>query len=95
MSRSHLQEPFVREVTANFLAAKARLTRRLADAPAAETAAIVEDELRGLYHGLFVIFDGGTALANEGLVQVVEPSPYRVLDRTPRPGYSAANTAPG
>jgi hypothetical protein len=72
MSRSHLQEPFVREVTANFLAAKARLTRRLADAPAAETAAIVEDELRGLYHGLFVIFDGGTALANEGLVQVVD-----------------------
>ena len=28
--------------------------------------------LRGLYHGLFVIFDGGTALANEGLVSIVD-----------------------
>ncbi len=35
-------------------------------------AAVVEDELRGLYHGLLVIFDGGTALADEGLVSVVD-----------------------
>ena len=28
--------------------------------------------MRGLYHGLFVIFDGGTVLADEGLVWIVD-----------------------
>jgi hypothetical protein len=72
MSRSRLQEPFLREVAATFRAAQARIARRLAESPATEPAEIIEDELRGLYHGLFVILDGGTALANEGLVQVVD-----------------------
>jgi hypothetical protein len=70
MSRSSLQEPFMREVAASFAAAQARIARRLVGVPPAEAAAIVEDELRGLYHGLFVILDGGTALANEGLVRI-------------------------
>jgi len=34
--------------------------------------AIVEDELRGLYHGLFVVLDGGSALADVGLVSLVD-----------------------
>ena len=44
----------------------------MADASPGEATAIIEDELRGLYHGLLVIFDWGTALANEGLVSVVD-----------------------
>jgi hypothetical protein len=72
MARSRMQEPFVREVATTFRATQARIARRLAEAPPAEALAIVEDELRGLYHGLFVILDGGTALADEGLVSVVD-----------------------
>ena len=58
------------EVAANSAATQARIARRLARVPPAQAAAVVEDELRGLYHGLFVIFDGGTALADEGLVRI-------------------------
>jgi hypothetical protein len=72
MGHSHLQEPFLREVALNFQATQKRIVKRLATNPPDDTAAIVEDELRGLYHGLFVIFDGGTALAEEGLVQIAD-----------------------
>ena len=70
MSRSSLQAPFMREVAATFAATKTRIARRLAEVPPAEASTVVEDELRGLYHGLFVIFDGGTVLADEGLVRI-------------------------
>jgi hypothetical protein len=46
--------------------------RRLAADQSADASAIIEDELRGLYHGLFVILDGGSALADEGLVSVID-----------------------
>lgn len=72
MVRSRLQEPFVREVAVTFRATQAGILRRMAAAPPDEAAAILEDELQGLYHGLFVILDGGTALADEGLVSVVD-----------------------
>jgi hypothetical protein len=72
MARSRLQEPFLREFAATFRAAQARIERRLAESSPADAPAVVEDELRGLYHGLFVILDGGSALANEGLVSVVD-----------------------
>jgi hypothetical protein len=72
MSRSYLQEPFMKEVAATFQATARRITQRLANARADETQAIVEDELRGLYHGMFVILDGGTALANQGLVRIAD-----------------------
>ena len=72
MARSRLQEPFVREVAATFQAIQARITRRLAEATPAGAPAIVQDELRGLYHGLFVILDGGSALADDGEVSVVD-----------------------
>jgi hypothetical protein len=72
MSQSRLQELFLREVAQTFLATKKRIVKRLAEAPAAAVGTIVEDELRGLYHGMFVILDGGTALANEGLVRMVD-----------------------
>ena len=69
MSRSYLQEPFMREVAATFAAVRARIAKRLVEAPT-DAMAVVEDELWGLYHGLFVILDGGTALAEEGLVRI-------------------------
>jgi hypothetical protein len=71
MSRSRLQEPFLREVAATFRATAARVARRIAESPT-EASSIVEDEMRGLYHGLFVIFDGGTPLADEGLVSIID-----------------------
>jgi hypothetical protein len=72
MSRSRLQEPFMREVATTFLATKGRITRRLSEAHPSQAAAVIEDELRGLYHGVFVILDGGSALADAGLVRVVD-----------------------
>ena len=71
MGRSRLQEPFIRELVENFRATQARIVRRIEVSPG-EAASIVEEELRGLYHGIFVIFDGGSALANEGLVSIVD-----------------------
>ncbi|MBI1322846.1 hypothetical protein GC170_06640 [bacterium] len=71
MSRSRLQEPFLREVASTFRATQTRIVRSIAEAPS-EAASIVDDELRGLYHALFVMFDGGTALADEGLVSIVD-----------------------
>jgi hypothetical protein len=61
----------MREVARTFFATKDRIVRRLHD-PSANAEAIVDDELRGLYHGLLVILDGGSSLANEGLVSIVD-----------------------
>lgn len=72
MARSRLQEPFMREFAATFRATQARIERRLAAASPVEGSAIVEDELRGLYHGVLVMLDGGSALADEGLVSLVD-----------------------
>ena len=62
----------MREYAETFIATRNRLLGRLADAPIGQSASIVEDELRGLYHGLLVIFDGGSALANTGLISIVD-----------------------
>ena len=37
-----------------------------------KVAEIVNDELRGLYHGSLVVFDGGSSLADHGLVKIVD-----------------------
>jgi len=73
MSKSRLQERFIQEVAASFLATRERMIRQMAEEP--ESAAkILEHELRGLYHGLFVVFDGGSSLADEGLISIVDDS---------------------
>lgn len=72
MSHSRLQVPFLKDMAAGFKATSARLQKRLAESPASLHASIVEDELRGLYHGVFVVLDGGSPLADEGLVQLVD-----------------------
>jgi hypothetical protein len=74
VATSRLQEPFLREWAATFIATEARLRRRLAEVGVDEPAvpAIVRDELRGLFHGLLVTFDGGSGLAGKGLVHIVD-----------------------
>lgn len=71
MATSRLQDPFMREYAANFKATHSRIARRVAESPS-DAVGIMEEELRGLYHGLLVILDGGSALADEGLVSVVD-----------------------
>jgi hypothetical protein len=75
VAESRLQNPFLRELADTFKATEARILRRFASiafSDAAGRAAILTDELRGLYHGVLVTFDGGTALANEGLISIVD-----------------------
>jgi hypothetical protein len=75
MSVSRLQEPFLRELADNFVATQRRIARRLANLDPSDTAArdaIMLDEMRGLYHGVLVIFDGGTSLADQGLISIVD-----------------------
>jgi len=76
-----MQEPFVREIAALFQSTQARIARRMAEASSTDALAIVEDELRGLYHGLFVVLDGGSALADVGLVSLVDED-GRALERS-------------
>ena len=61
----------MREIAAMFIATNSRIDQRIGDNPD-ETKLIIEDELRGLYHGLFVAFDGGTSLADDGLIHIVD-----------------------
>lgn len=65
--KSRLQDPFMSEFAETFRAAANNLSVRLDGVTSKEElAATLEDELRGLYHGLLVMFDGGTALADQG-----------------------------
>lgn len=68
---SELQAAFMREVAANFIATRNRLLARIHTGDEAMEI-ILNDELRGLYHGLFVIFDGGSALADQGLIAICD-----------------------
>ena len=72
MSNSRLQEPFMEELVQTFRATNKRLVQRLSNSSSADADSIVEDEMRGLYHGLLVILDGGTSLADKGLVSVID-----------------------
>ena len=79
MSMSPLQEPFLRELAETFVATRRRISKRLAEAEPLDTKSreeILRDELRGLYHGVLVAFDGGTPLADEGLIRIVDESGF-------------------
>jgi hypothetical protein len=69
---SPLQEPFLRELAAAFRATQDRMARRLCESEPGEHSNIVAEELKGLYHGLLVILDGGTSLADLGLISIVD-----------------------
>lgn len=75
MSESRLQDPFLRELAETFRATQRRIRQRLAEAGAIDAGArdaIIQYELQGLFLGVLVIFDGGTALADQGLVRIVD-----------------------
>lgn len=79
MDKSPLQEPFMRDVANTFLATKRRILSRLQESPN-EADQIIDLELRGLFHGLLVVFDGGSALADQGLISIMDESGL-VFDR--------------
>lgn len=79
MDKSPLQEPFMRDVANTLLATKRRILTRLQESPS-EADQIIDLELRGLFHGLLVIFDGGSALADQGLISIMDESGL-VFDR--------------
>lgn len=63
----------MKELVVTFKATLARIERRMQDCgDNDEIASVVRDELRGLYHGILVTFDGGSALADEGLIRIVD-----------------------
>jgi hypothetical protein len=75
MSKSRLQDPFMRELADTFRATRRRIGQRLAEAGAihaGERDAIIQYELQGLFLGVLVTFDGGTALADLGLLRIVD-----------------------
>lgn len=75
MSKSRLQDPFLRELAENFSATQRRISRRLTQAGGTDAGArdaIIREELQGLFLGVLVMFDGGTALANLGLLRIVD-----------------------
>jgi hypothetical protein len=75
MSVSQLQDVFLRELAETFAATRRRIVQRLegiAPADVAARDAVVLEEMRGLYHGALVIFDGGTSLADRGLISIVD-----------------------
>jgi hypothetical protein len=77
MSESYLQDEFLRVFADGHKAIAKRIVRRLTEAgvaPAleAQVREIVYDELRGLYHGNLVVFDGGSSLADHGLIKIVD-----------------------
>lgn len=72
MAKSVLQEAFMREFAETFSAAASHIEAKLDEcSDKEEVASFVREELRGLYHGILVMFDGGTALADKGLIQIV------------------------
>ena len=75
MPKSELQDAFMQELVLGFEATANRLSRRLREEGGKSDTAdaeIVHDELRGLLHGVLVVFDGGSALANKGLIRIVD-----------------------
>lgn len=67
MPQSPLQDAFMKELVLTAKASQARLARKLGCDESA-----VADELEGLCHGILVTFDGGSALADHGLVSIVD-----------------------
>ena len=73
MAKSALQDAFLRELAATFKVALAHIEGSIKNhGDSDEIASSVREELRSLYHGILVTFDGGTALADEGLIQIVD-----------------------
>ena len=65
----------MKELVLTFEATANRITRRLREEGGnseAANAEIIHDELRGACHGVLVMFDGGSGLADKGLIHIVD-----------------------
>jgi hypothetical protein len=77
MAGSYLQDEFLRVLADGHRATEKRIVSRLMSAGVApemeaRIREIVHDEVRGLYHGSLVVFDGGSSLADHGLIKIVD-----------------------
>ena len=73
MAKSVLQDAFMKEYAESFRAATDHIESKLRESDdKEEIAAYIREEMRGLYHGVLVTFDGGTPLADQGLIQIVD-----------------------
>jgi hypothetical protein len=77
MPNSYLQDAFLHVFAATHKATAERIVSRLRDlglSPEMERKIgdVVFEELRGLYHGNLVVFDGGSSLADHGLIKIVD-----------------------
>ena len=77
MPDSYLQDEFLRVFADGHRATAKRIVSRLVAAgisPELEERVreIVRDEVRGLFHGSLLIFDGGSSLADHGLIKIVD-----------------------
>lgn len=77
MSDSYLQDEFLRVFADGHRATVKRIVSRLEllGIPPElhkQVREIVRDEVRGLYHGSLVVFDGGSSLADQGMIKIID-----------------------
>ena len=53
----------------------------------AQITNIVQDEIRGLYHGSLVIFDGGSSLADHGSIKIVDSQGIQFISHLHEIGF--------
>ena len=77
MSESHLQKKFLHIFADGHKATANRIVSRIAALGLSahsqnQISEIVHKELRGLFHGNLVLFDGGSSLADHGLIKIID-----------------------
>ena len=71
---SSMQEPFLREMALNFKMSLKGIATSLDVEDDPEAMQKLEHQLQSLFHGILVTLDGGSALADEGLIYIVDES---------------------
>jgi hypothetical protein len=77
MPDSYLQNEFLRVFADGHRATAKRIVSKLTELDLApelrqRVTEIVENEIRGLYHGNLVVLDGGSSLADVGLLKIID-----------------------
>jgi hypothetical protein len=77
MTDSYLQDEFLRVFADGHKATAKRIVSKLTELNIApelhsQIRDVVAEEIRGLYHGNLVVFDGGSSLADHGLIKIVD-----------------------
>ena len=94
MLKSYLQDEFLRVFADGHRATAERIVSRLTalGIPAAlqqQMAEIVLHEIRGLYHGSLVVFDGGSSLADQGLIKIIDDEGTQFVRNLHEIGFEA------